>query len=301
MKTEGKIMKKILFATTALVATASVAAADVTFSGFAYAGVRSVENADTDITQSVRINANASVETDGGVTFSAHKRVVSGNGSSNYGFVKVSSGGAQVTIGNTHGAIRKIARQVLFVGYDNGGLTAATNAPGSVTQNDGSDNIYASYSVGGLTLGVSTQMAENVVTTTSTLGTAAATTATETTAVTRDGRDVEFGASYTMNGITVAAAATTADTDFWAAKVTGSVAGLSLGLGFNELDETVFTASGSIGAATTVDFGYEDNSAGGRYGVAVNHDLGGNVSLIGDVMQDESDVTTMGLGVYFNF
>ena len=274
-------MKKILFATTALVATASVAAADVTFSGFAYAGVRSVENADTDVTQSVRIVADASVETDGGVKFSAHKRLVNGNGSADYGFVKVSSGGAQVTIGNTHGAIRKIARQVLFTGYDNGGLTAATNAPGSVTQNDGSDNIYASYSVGGLALGVSTQMAEND--------------------GARVGRDTEFGASYTMNGFTVAAAGTTADTDFWADKVTGSVAGVSLGLGFNELDETVFTASGSIGAATTVDFGYEDNSAGGRYGIAVNHDLGGNVSLIGDVLQDESDVTTMGLGVYFNF
>jgi outer membrane protein OmpU len=277
MKTEGKIMKKILFATTALVATASVAAADVSFSGFAYAGVRNVENADTDITQSVRIVADASVETDGGIAFSAHKRLVNGNGSADYGFVKISSGGAQVTIGNTHGAIRKIARQVLFIGYDNGGLTAATNAPGSVTQNDGSDNIYASYAVGGLTLGLSTQMAEGA------------------------GRDTEYGASYTMNGITVAAAATTADTDFWAAKVTGSVAGVSLGLGFNELEETVLTASGSIGAATTVDFGIEDNTAGGRYGVAVNHDLGGNVTLIGDVMQDESDVTTMGLGVYFNF
>jgi len=41
MKTEGKIMKKILFATTALVATASVAAADVTFSGMGRFGVKS--------------------------------------------------------------------------------------------------------------------------------------------------------------------------------------------------------------------------------------------------------------------
>jgi len=40
MKTEGKIMKKILFATTALVATASVAAADVTFSGYGRFGVK---------------------------------------------------------------------------------------------------------------------------------------------------------------------------------------------------------------------------------------------------------------------
>ena len=253
--------------------------------------MRNVENGDTDFTQSIRISADASVETDNGMTFSAHKRIVSGNGSSDYGFVKVSSGGAQITFGNTHGAIRKLARAVMWTGYDNGDLTAATNAPGGLTQNDGGDNIYASYSFGGLTLGVSTQMTDN----------AAAHRQPAVAGQARTGRDTEFGASYTMNGFTVAAAGTTADSDFWAAKVTGSVAGVSLGLGFNELEETVFTASGSIGAATTVDFGYEDNTAGGRYGVAVNHDLGGNVSLIGDVMQDEADVTTMGLGVYFNF
>ena len=40
MKTEGNIMKKILFDTTALVATASVAAADVTFSGYGRFGVK---------------------------------------------------------------------------------------------------------------------------------------------------------------------------------------------------------------------------------------------------------------------
>ena len=239
--------------------------------------MRNVENGDTDFTQSIRISADASVETDNGMTFSAHKRIVSGNGSSDYGFVKVSSGGAQITFGNTHGAIRKLARAVMWTGYDNGGLTAATNAPGGLTQNDGGDNIYASYSVGGLAFGVSTQMAEGA------------------------GRDTEFGASYTMNGFTVAAAGTTADTDFWAAKVTGSVAGVSLGLGVNETEDTVLTASGSIGAATSVAFGYEDTKTGDQYGLQVSHDLGGSVSLIGDVVTSEAEVTTVGLGVYFNF
>ena len=253
--------------------------------------MKNVENGDTDFTQSVRISADASVETDNGMTFSAHKRIVSGNGSADYGFVKVSSGGAQITFGNTHGAIRKLARTVVFTGYDNGGLTAATNAPGSVTQNDGGDNIYASYSVGGLTLGLSTQMTDN----------AAVHRQPAVAGQARTGRDTEYGASYTMNGITVAAAGTTADTDFWAAKVTGSVAGVSLGLGVNEIEDTVLTASGSIGAATSVAFGYEDNAGGDQYGIQVSHDLGGSVSLIGDVVTDSADVTTMGLGVYFNF
>jgi len=39
LKTEGKTMKKILFATTALIATASVAAADVRISGYGRFGL----------------------------------------------------------------------------------------------------------------------------------------------------------------------------------------------------------------------------------------------------------------------
>lgn len=262
-------MKKILFATTALVATASVAAADISFGGFAYAGI--TDNGTTvDAEQSVRLWLNASVETDGGVTFSAYQRVVNPN---TYGYVKVASGGASLTAGSTHGAIRKLARVAGFHGYNNGGIGYFDNAPSSVTHNDGGQNLYAAYSVGGLTLGLSADAAET-------------------------GRETEYGVSYTMNNITVGAAASS--NDFWAAKVAGTVGGVSIALGVNELETTSLTASASMGAASTVSFGLMDTTAGSTYGVELSHDLGG-ASLIANAQTDAADVTTAGLGVMFNF
>ena len=64
MKTEGKIMKKILFATTALVATASVAAADVSFSGYAAMGVAKIGNASAEAQHNVDLYISASTEAD---------------------------------------------------------------------------------------------------------------------------------------------------------------------------------------------------------------------------------------------
>ena len=80
-------MKKVLFATTALVATASVAAADVRISGYgrfgldynsfnennaASAGYNGVSS--TTITSRLRIQFDASAETDGGVVVAGGQR-----------------------------------------------------------------------------------------------------------------------------------------------------------------------------------------------------------------------------------
>jgi len=71
MKKRGKIMKNILLTTTALVMTAGVAAADVSFSGSAGAGVSSNATAtDTVVWSGIDLNVSASVTTDGGMTIS---------------------------------------------------------------------------------------------------------------------------------------------------------------------------------------------------------------------------------------
>lgn len=82
-------MKKILFATTALIATASVAAADVRISGYGRFGLDFNENNDrvgtnplaalngrseTNITSRLRLQFDMSTETDGGVSFGARFR-----------------------------------------------------------------------------------------------------------------------------------------------------------------------------------------------------------------------------------
>jgi outer membrane protein OmpU len=89
LKTEGKTMKKILFATTALIATASVAAADVRLSGYGRFGLDYNQNNDrvgnvstgalngrssTNITSRLRLQVDMSTETDNGVAFGARFR-----------------------------------------------------------------------------------------------------------------------------------------------------------------------------------------------------------------------------------
>lgn len=64
-------MKKILFATTALVATAGVAAADVAVSGSAAFGVLKFAGQDAFIGARVDLNFTGTTETDGGVALSA--------------------------------------------------------------------------------------------------------------------------------------------------------------------------------------------------------------------------------------
>ena len=68
-KSEGKLMKKILFATTALVATAGVAAADVTFGGYGRFGLGYDEGRadETFITSRFRLQIDATAESDMGV------------------------------------------------------------------------------------------------------------------------------------------------------------------------------------------------------------------------------------------
>ncbi len=81
-------MKKILIATTALVATAGVAAADVTLSGYGRFGMdynsgAAVDTSKTRVTMRMRVNIDASTETDSGVTFGGRMRLQYDNGSLN--------------------------------------------------------------------------------------------------------------------------------------------------------------------------------------------------------------------------
>jgi len=64
-------MKNVLFATTALVLTAGVASAEVTFSGKAEAGVIDIKNKAALVYSGIDINVGASVTTENGVTVSA--------------------------------------------------------------------------------------------------------------------------------------------------------------------------------------------------------------------------------------
>ncbi len=112
-------MKKVLFATTALIATAGMAAADVRLSGYGRFGLDYNEangavagRSETNLTTRLRVQIDASTETDGGVKFGARYRIqgeqrdgVAGAGAINGARFYVSSGGFTLGVGNIIGAI----------------------------------------------------------------------------------------------------------------------------------------------------------------------------------------------------
>ncbi|WP_282058843.1 porin [Lentibacter algarum] len=168
-------MKKILFATTALVATASVAAADVTFSGFgALAAISNEAHSDDGfkVQSNIDIFVNATVETDNGVTFSADINMedLSGTnttdttpagteddvapgksaGNSVTSVVSVSGGFGKIAFGNTDGALDRSTTEVYrTVGAD-------YELWGGVIDNSDAENILRyEYTIGGLRIAAS--------------------------------------------------------------------------------------------------------------------------------------------------
>ena len=116
-------MKKALIASTALVLTAGVAAADVTISGYGRTGVIYYEDAqqtglgafnnegnDTQVISRLRMNIDAATSTDQGVDFGARFRLQwdqnqDNGGEINAGKLYVTSSGLTVEIGNVEGAL----------------------------------------------------------------------------------------------------------------------------------------------------------------------------------------------------
>jgi len=124
----GKTMKKILFATTALIATASMAAAEVRISGYGRFGLdynsandRTAANvgpgglagvSSTNITSRLRLQFDMSTDTDGGVTLGARFRAQANSGNNapggavfNGARFYATAGGFTLGVGNIIGAI----------------------------------------------------------------------------------------------------------------------------------------------------------------------------------------------------
>ncbi|MGR3198645.1 MAG: porin [Paracoccus sp. (in: a-proteobacteria)] len=114
-ETRGKTtMKKALIASTALVLTAGVAAADVTISGYGRTGVIYYENdsdlSETQVSSRLRMNLDAATSTDAGVDFGARFRIQwdqnqDDAGELNAGKLYITASGLTVEIGNTETAL----------------------------------------------------------------------------------------------------------------------------------------------------------------------------------------------------
>jgi len=318
-------MKKVLFATTALVATAGVAAADVTFGGYGRFGVFYSDNdsttgdASTDVTSRLRLQIDATAESDAGVVFGARMRIQQNNTDDNTNIGRgadgifgtaddtfsnggpagtgingvrffARSGGFEVGVGNIFGALESMPGQypidlgLTGLGYDYVAYNFRGDAYSSGGNGSAGDNgVEVMYSAGDLSAHVSASDTDN---------------------------RVAAVVAYTWSGWTFAIGGqdsdNAADTEFTAtAGGSFGIADVTLAYADNGTagDRTVLAGRFDVGAATDMEVYVVDQegAADTGYGVDFNHDLGGGTSLRGGVAKRLSGDTIADMGVRFNF
>jgi len=298
-------MKKVLFATTALIATAGMASADITWGGFGRFGVVHNEgNAanETYLTQRMRLTVTGTTESDAGVKFEGRMRIesnedatdananASASGFGAAGFA-VTSGGFRLDVGSGSNVIDSgdmVAHGGASVGMqgfigNNTGFGLPANGFG--TGNAVDPIIKLRYNAGDLTASASYRDADEQ---------------------TQVGIGYNFG-NYSA-GI-VMGNDNAANTDFVAASLTGSVGAADFAFLVADNDARASTSVGltvayDMSAATELRFAVSDSGAAGAdtaYGVGFRHSLGGGVSLQGGVGEDNAGNSRGDLGVVFNF
>lgn len=315
-------MKKALIASTALVLSAGVAAADVTFSGFARTGLDFVENRatsagvdlqETQIQSRVRLNVLATTSTDQGVDFGARLRFQWDQGESELdkfapGQIYVTASGLTVSVGNVGTAFDSAgllyASEIgifdrslgnpggSFFAYSTGGYGANNNRVG----------IAATYAVDALTARISYID-------------------TDQASLTGGNEEIGVSVDYSMDAIALSAAAVLDgsgidgnDQYFLGAAYT--LPGTSNKLGLNWIDNgtagdlpdsTTITLYGEFEVAplTTVKGYVANNDFAGNatdvaYGIGGKYDLGG-AYLATAIHRSYSKDIIADFGVRFNF
>lgn len=299
-------MKKVLFATTALIATAGMAAAEVKLSGYGRFGVRYIENAATEagITSRFRLNIDGSTTADNGVTFGARVRVQGSTSDGGTGFAANAPGfngarfyamanGLTVAAGNVLGALDSMPN--LYTGSV--GLTGLSY--GNVVTNF-DDHGYTSTGAGvnGLEVIYSADMYTIHASYNDTNGT--------------NNERFEIAGSATFNGFTVALGyqdSNAADDVEFVATVGGEVGPATVALAYAQdyADQESITISADVdvAAATSIQAYYnhdEETSSGDEdsYGIGFVHDIGGGASIRGGLASLQGTMQA-DMGVLFNF
>jgi outer membrane protein OmpU len=301
IQTEGKLMKKVLFATTALVATAGVAAADVTFGGYGRFGVQysdpEVGDSSTDVTSRFRLQIDATAESDAGVTFGARVRIQQNEGErgqTNGARFFARSGGIEVGVGNIFGALEfmpgmyDIDLGLTGLGYDYTAYNFRGDAYSSGGLGDSGDNgVEVLYSAGDLSVHVSASDTDD---------------------------RIAAHAAYKFSGFTVALGLQDSDNPVdteWALSASGSFGPAFVSAAYAKNgdeadgggDHWVLAARFDVGAATNIEAYVADADyfAETSYGIDFNHDMGGGTSLRGGIASLNSGETRADFGVRFNF
>ena len=315
-------MKKILFASTALVATAGVAAAELTIGGSARFGLAydESETNETRIEQRMRVNITGIAETDAGVKLEArfrleaneddHENSISGRGPGAAGFA-VSFGGLRVDVGNVSNVLDS-GDQVDYYGYGIGFtsfLEANSNFNGPATGfgagSADATTIKARYTVGDFSASLSYKETRAQAAVAAVPGNAGS------AAVAAD-EEYQLGLGYTLaNGMSIGAVYSDTDTagDYWVIGLNGTAGAIGytvmVGDGDNQQDTSISASMNyEVSSATSIRALVADGGVTGAdtaYGIGFRHGLGGGVTLAGGVGSDSSSNTKADLGVSFSF
>ncbi len=312
-------MKKILLTSTLLVASAGMAAADVKISGYGrfgldYYSAPGVGFKKSVINSRLRMNIDASTETDSGVTFGGRIRLQWNSGSSNTvaapGLLYASYEGMRLEVGNANTAYDSAALMYNSeIGYLDRGLgdpggTFYSYTSGGFGANNNRMGVFASYSVGDFNARVS------YVTPDQTLKNPGV------------GIEDEYGLSmdYKFGAITVSGAAAwngggIDGNELWFVGAEYAVnSDANVGLlyfdngdgGVPGADNRTITLYGNYTMGAITYKGYVanndavGNSSDTAFGIGADYDLGG-ARISGDIHRDYAEETIAGIGVRFNF
>ncbi|MBN8631125.1 MAG: porin [Rhodobacterales bacterium] len=312
-------MKKVLLASTALIGFAGMAAADVTLSGSGRFGVVYTDDgttSDTALSYRMRVNIDASTETDSGVKFGGRIRLQYDNGDTvdagegaaevNAAMLYAETSGFRFEIGNANTAFDSLATlynaELGFISSTTGSYSlfsydSYSSSPFAVGQ-ENRVGLFASYSVGDLVARVSYIDYDQTVSTDN-----------EETGISLD----YTAGAYKVGFGYVTDAGGTADYDVWA--LLGEYAmndSTNIGLQFigengaeNDLTYTLYgntkLASG-IGLGAFVSGVDSDVAYANDYaiGIGANYDIGG-ATIAGTIQQGFNDETYADLGINFSF
>jgi outer membrane protein OmpU len=305
---EGKTMKKVLFATTALIATAGVASADIGISGDGRMGIVNTEASgnldnETQFNSRIRITFTASGTTDAGIAFGGSVRAdnagatnqtdtadgTNGGVNGQGGSVYVSGDFGKITMGDVGSAHESATGDLAGVGY-----TMSKNEMGYAGGGD-DEGVAWSYSVDNLTLYASMGQPQS----------------------SSANNESGFGLSYSMAGVTLGVG--TADdgtTEETSASIRASVAGVGItAIIIDRNNDTSVSGETGLSLSYAVDSNLsvaaftrstENVGAADRdyTGVGFSMNLGGGATLAGGYTQGgggSNSLDAMDLGLKFAF
>ena len=295
-------MKKLLIASTALVATAGMATADITMSGYAEIGMVDYGTAvGMEMHSDMDVTFKLSGASDNGLTFGASIDLdeVSGGIASTGGphAVHVSGGFGTLTMGDTDGALDKANAEVASLTAIADDHTAHAGYNGGAGLDSGDilryDTTYAGF-------GVSASIAQSDV------------------AVAND--VIAYGITTTLGTVAVSAAFQNNNTqDITAVSGKTSVGGIGITANYSEASMGTtatsyehtgvgvdYTMNGVSLHANYGNYDYDDGSNADGYGIAANYGLGGGATVMigygnGTTQNATADVTTFSVGLGLSF